>query len=118
MCAPWPLGCDAIYYKLQGIVLRVHWLTLCLPHCSKFFGKPDGSKPAPTQQTKLSFATKTGDKPKKQAAPKEEDDGSGDEVTANEAKAAVHSSPSSNSAKENSKPVQGQWQVQRLPNVC
>lgn len=86
----------------------MRWLTLCLPHYSKFFGKPDGSKPAPTQQTKLSFATKTADKPKKQAAAKEEDVGSGEEVTANEAKVAIQSSPSSNSAKENSEPVQGQ----------
>lgn len=31
---------------------------------SKFFGKPNGSKPTPTQQTKLSFATKSAKKPK------------------------------------------------------
>ncbi|KAK3357145.1 hypothetical protein B0T25DRAFT_622043 [Lasiosphaeria hispida] len=30
----------------------------------KFFGKPNGLKPAPTQQTKLSFATKAPSKPK------------------------------------------------------
>lgn len=79
---------------------------MCLPYCSKFFGKPDGSKPAPTQQTKLSFATKTADKPKKAAAAKREDDGSEEEVT--EAKVASQGSPSSSSAKENSEPVQGQ----------
>ncbi|KAK7749250.1 ATP-dependent DNA ligase Cdc17 [Diatrype stigma] len=30
----------------------------------KFFGKPNGTKPAPTQQTKLSFATRAAKKPK------------------------------------------------------
>jgi DNA ligase-1 len=78
-----------------------------LPHCSKFFGKPDGTKPAPTQQTKLSFATKTADKPKKAAAAKKEDDSS-DEVTGNKTEVANQGSPSSSSAKENSEPVQGQ----------
>lgn len=71
----------------------------------KFFGKPDGTKPAPTQQTKLSFATKTADKPKKAAAAKKEDDSS-DEVTGNKTEVANQGSPSSSSAKENSEPVQ------------
>lgn len=79
-----------------------------LRHYSKFFSKPDGSKPAPTQQTKLSFATKTADKPKKESAGKREDDGSEEEVTVNKAKVASQSSPSSSSAKENAEPVQGQ----------
>ncbi|KAK0711502.1 hypothetical protein B0H67DRAFT_585542 [Lasiosphaeris hirsuta] len=39
----------------------------------KFFGKPTGSKPAPTQQTKLSFATKAPSKPK-EPAPEETSD--------------------------------------------
>ncbi|KAG6365449.1 hypothetical protein INS49_007060 [Diaporthe citri] len=72
----------------------------------KFFGKPDGSKPAPTQQTKLSFATKTAEKPKKETVAKREDDSSEEEVTGNKAKVASQSSPSSNSAKENAEPVQ------------
>lgn len=71
----------------------------------KFFGKPDGSKPAATQQTKLSFATKAADKPKKAAAAKKEDDSS-EEGTENKTKVANQSSPSSSSAKENSGPVQ------------
>ena len=33
-------------------------------YLSKFFGQPNGSKPPPTQQTKLSFATKSTKKPK------------------------------------------------------
>lgn len=78
----------------------------CLLHCSKFFGKADGSKPAPTQQTKLSFATKTADKSKKAAAAKREDDTS--EVTEDKTEVTNQSSPSSSSAKENSEPVQGQ----------
>lgn len=78
----------------------------CLLHCSKFFGKADGSKPAPTQQTKLSFATKTGEKPKKASAAKREDESS--EITEDKAEVANQSSPSSSSAKENSEPVQGQ----------
>ncbi|KAI0476761.1 ATP-dependent DNA ligase [Xylaria cf. heliscus] len=32
----------------------------------KFFGQPNGSKPTPTQQTKLSFATKSAKKPKEE----------------------------------------------------
>lgn len=81
---------------------------MCLSRCSKFFGKADGSKPAPTQQTKLSFATKTADKTKKTAVVKREDDGSEDEVTEHKAKVSSQGSPSSNSAKENAEPVQGQ----------
>ena len=80
---------------------------MLLPHSSKFFGKPDGTKPVPTQQTKLSFATKTADKPKKAAAAKKEDDSS-DEVTGNKTEVENQGSPSSSSAKENSEPVQGQ----------
>ncbi|KAJ0116404.1 dna ligase [Diaporthe amygdali] len=72
----------------------------------KFFGKADGSKPAPTQQTRLSFATKTADKAKKSTAVKEEDGGSDEEVTENKAKVSSQGSPSSNSAKENTEPVQ------------
>lgn len=94
-------------------MLRVQWLTVYLRLCSKFFSKPDGSKPAPTQQTKLSFATKTADKPKKEAAAKREDDSSEEEVAVSKAKVASQSSPSSNSAKENAEPVQGQWQIQQ-----
>ncbi|POS70674.1 DNA ligase [Diaporthe helianthi] len=71
----------------------------------KFFGKSDGSKPAPTQQTKLSFATKASDKPKKAAAAKKEDD-SAEEGTESKAAVANQGSPSSSSAKENSEPVQ------------
>ncbi|KAG8161722.1 hypothetical protein KVR01_008709 [Diaporthe batatas] len=70
----------------------------------KFFGKSDGSKPAPTQQTKLSFATKASEKPKKAAAAKKEDGGA-DEGTEVKTEAASQSSPTSSSAKENSEPA-------------
>jgi DNA ligase 1 len=94
-----------VYYTLFGVLIRP--MADCAPaaFCSKFFGKPDGPKPAPTQQTKLSFATKTAGKPKKAAAVKKHDDSS-EEVTEKKTEAENQSSPSS-SAKENSEPVQG-----------
>ncbi|KUI65499.1 DNA ligase 1 [Cytospora mali] len=70
----------------------------------KFFGKPDGFKPAPTQQTKLSFATKSSDKSKKPTTEKKGDvEGeAGEEI---KVKPSSQESPSSASAKENTDPV-------------
>ncbi|KAJ4418170.1 ATP-dependent DNA ligase Cdc17 [Gnomoniopsis sp. IMI 355080] len=71
----------------------------------KFFTKPSDSKPAP-QQTTLSFASKSADKPKKPEPNKQEDE---DDVKEEEeeqvTKSSKQSSPSSASTKENSAPA-------------
>ncbi|KAK7736296.1 ATP-dependent DNA ligase Cdc17 [Cytospora paraplurivora] len=71
----------------------------------KFFGKADGSKPAPTQQTKLSFATRASDKSKKPTT--ENKTSVKDEVVEEEkkVKSSSQESPSSTSAKENAEPA-------------
>ncbi|ROW12683.1 hypothetical protein VMCG_00626 [Cytospora schulzeri] len=69
----------------------------------KFFSKADGSKPTHTQQTKLSFATKSSDKTKKPTAAKEKD--VEDDVVEKKVKPSSQESPSSASAKENAKPT-------------
>lgn len=72
-----------------------------LSACSKFFGKPaGGSKPAPTQQTKLSFATKSAEK-------KEEEEGDKKSSGADK-ETKLPSSQGSASAKENASPGQGE----------
>lgn len=90
----------------MGLQVQItdHWL---VTRCSKFFGKADGSKPAPTQQTKLSFATRASDKSKKPTT--EDETGVKDEVDEEEKKVKPSSqgSPSSTSAKENAEPVTG-----------
>ncbi|KAJ4391338.1 ATP-dependent DNA ligase Cdc17 [Gnomoniopsis smithogilvyi] len=71
----------------------------------KFFTKPGDSKPAP-QQTKLSFASKSADKPKRQEAKKQKDHTQVKEDEAEqETKSSTQSSPSSASTKENSAPA-------------
>lgn len=73
--------------------------------CSKFFSRPDGSKPTPTQQTKLSFTTKSTDKSKKPTAEKKKD--VEDEAVDKEVKPSGQESPSGASIKENAVPVPG-----------
>lgn len=68
---------------------------------SKFFGKTSA---APTQQTKLSFASKSADRPKKQ----QQDDEAEKSVEEKNAESSSRGSPSGASAKENSDPVQGE----------
>lgn len=76
--------------------------------CSKFFTKPSDSKPAP-QQTKLSFAAKSADKPKKLEPKKQEDDEDvKEEEQEQETKPSSQSSLSSASTKENSAPAPGE----------
>lgn len=65
--------------------------------CSKFFGKPNGAKPAPTQQTTLSFSTK----PK--APKKTSEDAPDAEDGPSEVKAALKE-VDEGSAKENAEP--------------
>lgn len=77
-----------------------------LSSLSKFFNKPDGSRPAATQQTKLSFAPKSAvgnPKKKQEAVEKEEEDG---DVQV-KVEPPSQGSPSSTSAKENLSPEQG-----------
>lgn len=77
---------------------------------SKFFGKSaSGAQPAPTQQTKLSFSSKSVDKSKKQEAAKKEDDRERQQDEDEEkVKPSSQGSPSSTSAK-NSEPVSGEY---------
>lgn len=75
--------------------------------CSKFFGKPGGAQPTPTQQTKLSFSPKLDDKSKKQEAVKREDDGDG-KPEEKKGETSTQGSPSSASAKKNSEAVSGE----------
>lgn len=74
-----------------------------LPRCSSFFSRPDGSKPTPTQQTKLSFATKSSDKSKKPTVEKKKD--VEEESVGKNVKPPNQESPSSASAKENADPA-------------
>lgn len=75
--------------------------------CSKFFTKPNGTKPAP-QQTKLSFASKSADKPQKLETPKVEGEDDIKEEDEEEYQAERQSSPGSASTKENSAPTSGE----------
>lgn len=75
--------------------------------CSKFFTKPNGTKPAP-QQTKLSFASKSADKPKRAETPKQEDEVDVKEEIEEEHETESRSSPGSASTKENSAPTSGE----------
>ncbi|KAH8894918.1 ATP-dependent DNA ligase [Thozetella sp. PMI_491] len=69
----------------------------------KFFGQPNGSRPAPQQQTKLSFATKSGGAGGKK--PKvEEEDSERDEDVKPKPKKEKRDSLEDASAKENSDP--------------
>lgn len=68
-----------------------------------FFSRPDGSKPTPTQQTKLSFATKSSDKSKKPTVEKKKD--VEEESVGKNVKPPNQESPSSASAKENADPA-------------
>lgn len=79
--------------------------------CSKFFGKPNStSKAAPTQQTKLSFATKaTTSKAKEKVEYTEEP--VGEEENNKNAAPSSPESASGASAKENSEPVNGERQA-------
>lgn len=76
--------------------------------CSKFFTKPNGSKPTP-QQTTLSFATKSADKPQK-AVPEKTEESEDEELAeeAKKAKPASQDSPTGARTKENSTPVSGE----------
>jgi DNA ligase 1 len=67
---------------------------------SKFFTQPNGAKkPAPTQQTKLSFSTKPSNKTEKKPAVDEADDAA--EVTPKEEEVATES------AKVKAEPAKG-----------
>lgn len=86
---------------------------------SKFFGKPNSaSKAAPTQQTKLSFATKaTTSKAKENVEDNEES--VGEEEKNNKAAPSSPGSASDASAKENSEPVKGERRPRfRTLEIC